>query len=362
MQPLSRDGLTADQVRAAITGPSPVVSWGADLLDRQGVFVRDLSDDLLECTVSRRMYADVHGTVDLSIAAELDWGNARVRPWLEIGGARFFQGAYDLVTPESATQDGIFRVQGMDPLHLLQSALGDTWTVTAGTGYLDAVRSVLAARGPFGSAVLLDSAADALTLPAPMVWVHVFQSPVSILRVANDLLAAVGYRGLWCDENGNYRSEPYRTPAERGPDWVFDTSDVATDVVLPERSIMLDDWQRPSSWSFMRRGLAYRPTEGDGLYTVSSSGGGPWCPVFYELDAADQASLVAQGDAQVIIDSSRSRLIDIRTGPLPMLSHFDVATYVDAAMGVSALVQVRSWDLPLHGGDTALTLEVVSGA
>jgi len=33
--------------------------------------------------------------------------------------------------------------------------------------------------------------------------------------VINELLASIGYRGLWCDENGNYRADRYIPPAQR---------------------------------------------------------------------------------------------------------------------------------------------------
>lgn len=70
------------------------------------VFVEDISADLKpdSSTIVRNMANKVHGTCDLSLQRELNWGKDRVRPWVEISAdgettTRWNMGVYAMVTP-----------------------------------------------------------------------------------------------------------------------------------------------------------------------------------------------------------------------------------------------------------------------
>ena len=53
-------------------------------------------------------------------------------------------------------------------------------------------------------------------------------------------------------------------------------------------------------------------------------------------------------------------MLEIKTGPLPLIWHFDTVMVRDTAMGTDAVkAQVVSWSLPLDGSDMSLTLEVL---
>lgn len=359
MQQLARQGHTADEVRATITGDAPAVSWGVDLLDLDDQPIGDLSDDVTACTVSRSMYADIHGTVAVTVTSELDWPGVRVRPWQAIDGVRFDLGVYGLETPESAADTGTFDVQGYDKLAGLRNIIGDSYTVASGVEYLTAITDAVTASGMTGVQVLLDTTAAGDMLDSAMVWALDVQAPASYLRVVNDLLSAIGYRGVWADEDGHYRSEPYQPPEQRASEWTFDLSDVATDIVAPGRTVTLDNWQRTNWWRFLRNGMSAQPVEGAGLYTVDLSGSSRKVRAFYAVDASSQASLESQGDRQVQADTSRTRLVDITFGPLPCLGHFDIVTYRDAAMGVDTRCQVRSWEQSLTEASCKATLEML---
>lgn len=368
-----RDGLTAAQVSSLLTADAVEVSAGLELLDTTDTVVSDISDSLAGGEVSRSNYAAVHGTCRLQVEQALQWGRDRVRPYMVLssGGvsARFNLGVFVLTTPDSQLGDSVvvYDVTGYDKLYLLQSPVGDTYTVAAGASYLQAVKDAIAAAGA-GSNVNLDSTKSGATLPAAMVWPLSSEKQATWLQVVNDLLAAVGYRGVWCDQDGYFRSEPYLAPVNRAVEWTFDLSSAAN-VVAEDRKVTADVWATPNWWRFIRNGLTTAPAEGSGQYTVinQSSGitsidsRGRTVRKVVFLDAADQASLVTQGDRIVTQDKQVSATVAFSTGPFPIAGHFDVATYADAANGGSWKVQAREWRQPLDGGDVSWTWERVDG-
>jgi len=365
VQSLARQGHTADDVRAILTDRRAVVAWGVDLLDLNDALIRPL-DSALMCTVSRQMYVAVHGRVELTVGESLDWPNVRVRPWQSVGGIRFDLGVFGLETPESAAATGIYSVTGYDKLAGLQRIVGDTYWVPASTPsakifYTALMRQAIADSGVTGAASAIDSASDAVELVAPMVWALDVQDPATYLRIVNDAAATIAYRGVWADEEGRFTSVPFRPPSERASEWTFDLADQRTNIIAPDRTVMLDNWRKPTAWRMVRNGMTTKPVEGAGLYTVGAWSDPKAVRAVYAFDAASQDSLVAQGDQQVRTDTSRTRLIELQSGPLPCLGHFDIATVIDPQMGVSSKVQCRAWTQPLHAGMASHTWEMVDG-
>lgn len=366
-----RDHLTDAQVRTLLTGPSVTVKAGLDLLDSSNNFVSDISADFDGGEVSRNCHADVHGTCTLKISQLLAWGKDRVRPWMELSDngviARFNLGVFVMTTPDSPRGKSLvsYTVTGYDLLHLLQDGPGDTYVVTSGTTYLQAVRDVLTASG-VGATLQLDGTLQNTTLPATMVWALDPSSATSWLRIVNDLLGAIDYRGLWADQDGALRSGPYAAPSTRGIEWVFNTTDEATNLVGEDRSLSSDVWGARNQWKFVRRGMTTLPIEGNGIYTVNNVSTGRTsqdalgrivrAPVQY-LDAADQASLVSQGNRIIAADQARSRQFDITAGPLPIAGHFDIVEFDDA--NETDKCQVTSWTIPLGGSNGSWHLESV---
>lgn len=362
MQDLARDGYTADQVRALLTADSVEVSAGCDLIDASNVFVDDISDDFDGGSISHDNYATVHGSCRLSITRALTWGKDRVRPWMTVGGVRFNLGVYVLTTPDTKRGEEpiTYDVTGYDLLHLLQDGPGDTYTVVAGTTYTQAVRDVITASG-IGARVLLDGTRQDATLPATRVWALTGDGP-SWLSVVNDLLREIGYDGIHADEDGNLRSGPFQDPAVAPSEWTFDTSDPRTNIVHEDRTETEDVWGAPNHWRFVRSRMDTQPVEGDGIYAVTNQSDGPTSidslgrtvrkVVF--LDAADQATLEAQGDKIVTEDRQVAHEFDLTVDPLPAMGHRDVVTLVDA--GSSDKMPVASWSLNLNGSPGHLKL------
>lgn len=388
MQPLTaapRDGFTAAQVTALLVAPDLTVDVGADLLDASLNFVDDLSLDVVVTgsVVHHSNYAPVHGTLDLTVSRALAWGKDRVRPYMLLSSAtagvsacRFNQGVYLLTTPDTELEETpqSWKVTGYDQLHILGDYIGDSRSVLEGANVLDAVRTFLTAAGITGP-VLLDTAASAKVLASTMTWPLTSSESPTWLRVVNDLLASINYRGVWCDWDGAFRSGPYVVPSARPSEWPFIVGDLVTGIVAAPRTVANDLWGVPNWWRFIANGLTVPPVElvpgvstNNGQYTAENASTGlssqasvgrvvHAAPVF--LDAVDDASLKSQGDALVATATRVSEVITAKLSPFPIAWHFDVATWSDAALGEDRKVQCRSWDLPLDGSDMTYILETV---
>ena len=366
-----RDAFAAAEIRSLITGDSLEVSAGLELLDSSNNFVEDISDDLDGGEISRSNFADVHGTCKLEIVRELAWGKDRVRPYMTLANdlisARFNLGVFVLTTPETSRIDNVitYEAQGFDLLYLLQSGPSDTYVATSGTTYLTAVQDVLTASG-VGVGLQLDGTGSATTLPVTMVWALNPDAETSWLSIINDLLSAINYRGLWANENGVFTSSPYAAPSTRAIEWTFDTSISTANIVGQERTLTSDVWAAKNWWRFVRKAMTVKPIEGAGIYTVTNASTGRTsvaalgrtvkAPVQF-LDAADQTSLVAQGDKIVAKNQAISRSFTIEVDPLPIASHFDIVELIDA--GFTDKCQVTSWTLPLDGSQGRWNLESV---
>ena len=365
-----RDSLTATQIIALITGPTVTVSTGLELLAQDLTVVQDISDDLLSGKVSRNCDATIHGTVSLQLSRELSWGTDLVHPYVLLDpdglAVRFDLGVFSLTTPEQtfAESPQTFACQGYDRLYLLNRQVGDSYQVAAGTDVLTAVRQAVSDAGLSG--VLLDGSASGQTLPTAMVWPLVGQAtdgsstgPTTWLRIINDLLTTISYRGVWADWDGIFRSGPYVDPSVRGVEWTLDEGATST-IQGEDRTLTQDMWQTPNRWVFTqsnRDPAAAAPSEGDGIYTVNNVSDGPtsqdarglvWAQQ-YTYDVSSQASLQALGDQRVAADKRVASAWSLKgMGPLPTVWHYDVMTLMVA--GGTYKVQGNSWDMDLITG------------
>lgn len=371
MQPIARDGLTADQVRAIVGASVLEVEAGCDLLDTDNVYVGDISEHLVPggSQVKRNSYATIHGTCKLGLSTELDWGKDRVRPWMRLtspsGSFRVDLGVYLLSTPDTTAGEDprTWQVEGYDLLEVLNHPHGQTFTASAGEAYLDVVTDLVEA---FGLEVSLSSKAEGKLLPRDRVWP--IDPDTSTLEIVNDLLGAAGYRGIYARWDGVLRSEPYQSPTDRPSEWVYDTADPRT-IVGPLRTLTADFFDAANRLvAILDDPEAGEPTEGDGLYTLTNQSDGRTSidargrtiSRVELLDAADQEALETQAD-QIFEEEKRvtEELTDLTVGPNPLHWHMDVARVVDPDLFFDRKCLVRSWSLPLDGSDGKVSVRSV---
>lgn len=355
-----RDHLTVDQVAALIESDLLEVSAGIDLLDNQDRFVDDLAGHLSGGSVSRRMDDTIHGTCTLTITRALAWSSDRVRPWMRLAAdgldARFDLGVYLLATPErTADQDPpTYTVQGYDKLLVLNTPIGVTYRVPAGTGVLTAAKTVIELTGE--TKVAFTGMGDEATLPSDRVWV--LDQENTYLKIVNDLLEAGGYTKVWCDHRGYYRTGLYQQPADQATEWTFRADDHARTIIVPHRTETVDVFDTPNEWVFVRSDPTLGPpTEANGgvwRYTNQSVG-----PASVDarkglikrrvefLDAITPTALQYQGQKIIDEDLAYSTFLSVQTGPFPLAWHNDV--YALAASGITRRWLSRSWSLPLDG-------------
>jgi hypothetical protein len=291
-------------------------------------------------------------------------------PSVGLSDIRFNLGVFVMTTPDTALGESprTYTVSGFDQLYLLQTCIGDSYAVGAGENVLDAVRQVLAS-ADIHAPVLLDTSGSAKTLATAMVWPQTSSDNPTWILVANDLLAAIGYRGLWCDQDGTFRSGPYVLPQNRPVEWVFDVGSLTVGMVADGRTVVNDLWSLPNWMTFVRNGLTTTPVNGSGMYVVSNWSNGPSSvdsverivkgPTVY-LDAVSQDDLEIQGDRLFAAATRTSEVITAKVSPFPAAGHFDQVTYNDPDLGIPRRAQCRSWSLPLSGEDGDYILEVIS--
>jgi len=130
------------------------VDVGLDLLDEDGVFVMDISDDLQPAgsSVARVMGNRIHGTCDLVIARRLLWGSQRVRPKMILtdvdGNSQTWNlGVYSMTTPQRVAGETpeTYKVSGYDLLSFLDNPYGSTYSAAVGAVPLTLIATILTA-------------------------------------------------------------------------------------------------------------------------------------------------------------------------------------------------------------------------
>lgn len=376
-----RNTLTAAQVVYLIQdAPSVSVDKGIELLDQGLNVLQDISSDLAGGSVSRQSFADLHGSGSFALSCDLDWQTAIVRPYIVLRdgsiSARFNLGAYYTSTPKRSvkTFPRVHDVTGYDILHRLHDPVGDTYVVAKDTLYLAAVEQILIEQG--FTKYIIDQSAAATPLPADRTWA--LDENIKWVTVINDLLAAIGYQGIWSDWNGYLRVHQYITPRDRAPEWAYrvvDDQGNSVSMLAPERTVEQDYYEAPNRWVAVRSNSWTRtvtdgegnqveeeipPTENNGIFTYVNETTGPTSVSardgriitrFLSIEAADQGSLVAAAQISIDADLRLSTNYEVSSFPNPLHWHFDRVILDDPELAELKDLLVTSWSLDLQGGD-----------
>ena len=370
-----------------ITAVGVEIGFGCDVLDDAGTVTETLDGgiptrdkvtgritsvpdgaEIVGGTVRHGAYDPVHGTCELTITKALDWQHVWLRPWQSVTAlgrtVKAPLGVFRPTMPElpMGSEPLIFTVSGADRLSLLQDSMDDSQVSPAAVSVLaEVTRAITAAQVP--GRILADSTAASTLLTYDMVWALDASDPDSYLRWINDLLGSVAYRALWADLSGDFRVEQYRPPEQRPASWLFDLTDPATDIMRVARTSRTDGWTPYNAWRFVRQNLPYEPTIGDGIYEIPPPTGERPVWRIADLAAADQASLVAQGDQMADTDRRAIQTVEYKAVGFVGGEHFDVYDVVDPQLraGEKQHMQCRASVVDLPSGEVTLTLEVPRG-
>lgn len=379
MQPATgqpRQHLTAAEVEELIVGPAVEVDAGVEAIDLVSGETSDISEHLVPSgsSVSRDCDALIHGTCRLRLSVELPWASTLLRPFATLSNsttsARFDLGVYELGTPSTVVDEDprTFDVEGYDRLSRLRWAVGATYRVAASSGALTAVAASIAAADEAGFGVVFDGIADDPALSSDWVWPIAGDS--TWLRVCNDLLGAVGYRSLWCDWRGRYRSGPWQSPSARGTEWCYCADDPRVTIVHDGRTQTRDIWPVANRWIFIRRNIDQgAPADGDGVVVRDNVSTGPASRDAFagkvrtevvEVDAESHAALEVLADDHVEAALGVATYLDVELGCNPLHWHRDVVRLIDGNEDSRWLVQ--SWELPLDGSPMRQTWRRIDAA
>jgi hypothetical protein len=172
--------------------------------------------------------------------------------------------------------------------------------------------------------------------------------------VIGDLLQMVGYDELWFDEDGVAVVEPYVSPSERAPGYVYEDSEGSVLSSVAEQS--LDLFKVPNKWVL----FTSNPDQSSLVSTYTNTS--PASPtstvnrsrtiskVVQAQSAADQASLDVM-TAQVAFDDSQVyEVLEIATGFMPIHSCNDVLDVRFAGLAVRGRYCEMAWEMVLEPG------------
>lgn len=372
--------ITVEQRTLLTASPLRIVDCGAEVLnlDLTPHDLGDIASEVADGSISYNSDADIHRTCTLELAPsfELDYPDVLVKPYTVLASrdtsATFYTGVFYLSRPETPIGTGADQsVSGNDRLAFLHREVAADYTLAGALTYYDAFAQVFADAGLTG--YLIDGAARDYTLPAARTWplvarstdpdANVGSTPVTWLRVLNDLLTAINFRGVWCDENGFFRCQQYLEPSVRPPEFTFNRDDPKTNIIA-ERTVVKNRLPY-NRWV----AIATNPPEG----VVPSIGNGyvvelktadhataafDW-PKVYEYEVASPAVLAGLAARRMAADLRGQTLIRVDTGEFPVAGHNDIFTWVDAAAGGSFKVQARQYDFNLKSGNVRWTWEVI---
>jgi len=229
----------------------------------------------------------------IGASALIDWMSARLRPWVQVNGMRW--------------NLGIFLASSPDDVHDVDAVRQDV-TLLDKTSILDADELDTPLSLPVGEQVvpwvqqiILDSSGESLTaivpsdktLSAALTW----PAGTSKLDVVNQLLDSIAYNALWCDREGQWRSEPWIDPADQVPSIVF--AEGAAAIHSARIVVSQNNTGVPNKVICIVQGDDSNP----GLIAVATNTdptspysyarrGGRWIPKTYDnLEASDQATL-----------------------------------------------------------------------
>lgn len=376
MQPLldpPRGGLSEDAVRGLLQSDTVVqVEYGCEWLNHNLALVEDITDSMLPgSTISSDIYATIHRSCSLvfSSDAPFDYATDFVKPYMVLRNpdtgvsARFNLGVYTLENPDfdNSVLPSSMTYNGMDLLHFLDQPIGDSFEVAVGSDPISVAANLITSVVPGADVDYVLSG-----VPTTQIYTWAYSDNPTYLGVVNDLMALVGYLGVWVDWDGVFRLGPYVPPSSGTVEWVFDF-EADDNIVAEDRTSQQTFFDVPNWWRFTISNLTDSPVEGVSMLTYvdndptnpgSYPNRGRYIKRVVSVDAASYDALVALAIVTIAADLSPAETFAVKTSPFPLAWHRDLIRMVDPNLANippsnSSIRRVlaRSWELSLDGSD-----------
>jgi len=256
-------------------------------------------------------------------------------------------------------------VDCLDKLEVLSTPHGSSYTVASGDAILPAVEALITAAGE--SKQNFDQTSAAVTATSDRVFS--LSDDWTTLGIVNDLLESIGYEGLWVDRLGNFRSRPYRSPADRPTVWSYDADNELSTMVGEFRTFTSDYYQAANQIVAIRDDPGDDiPVDGDGITTLTNQSdgltsvdarGGRTIRRIIRGEYATQAALVTAATEALDTEKRVANYLSATVSPNPVHGHFDVVQFKDADIPVNGRFLLTDWVLPLDGSDMSLSMRAV---
>lgn len=381
---MARGGYTAEQVKAALHAPNRQIAFRYDLLDSQNNYKRALTT-VMGGSISYNSLAEIKRTARFSIKDDgtINFLSDRIKPYCRLwvppgrvlaryytflqasfpalheeirlapetgGWVEFPLGVFILSTPpRRADAYGVVtrEVEAYDLLQVLtDDKVEDRYTVTAGTNYIAAIKTLLDGAG----LTQQNLTATDKTLPTDRDW----GPGTKKLHIINNLLSAINYRSLYIDEDGFAVAKPYVSPASRASEYTYRDDDQSVIFPGPEQS--LDLFAVPNKWVLVvsepdRDPLTATYINDNPNSPTSTVSRGRTIVDYREyVEAADQATLNARAERIAFEASQVYEKVIFETAIMPMHSDSDVFTLEFSDLGISAKYAETGWSFELRAG------------
>jgi hypothetical protein len=146
---------------------------------------------------------------------------------------------------------------------------------------------------------------------------------------------------------------PYKSPAERAPEYTYATDQAS--VIRGEVAQTIDLFDIPNKWVLVKSEADQAPLTATYTNTSTTSptstiSRGRTIVDFRTDDAADQATLNAKAARLAFEASQVFESVEVSTAAMPMHSNADVVAFEIHGLAVADKYSEQSWELPLEVG------------
>lgn len=344
-----------------------------DLLDNQERLIGELNGvdpgGSLEWTAGTAIKGSGSILVQDLPEHEFDWLDIRIKPYILVtdDAGEMSEDPLGVFIPTVPTahwtdEQRSWDVQLQDKLVILDQDTiitpdgePQTYQLDAGANVITAVKAIIVDAGE--TAVAIEDDPDA-TLETGQA----FEVGTTRLKIINELLETANYFSLSVDGNGQYRTRPYKRPAERTPVYSAETpfADAAHSLMTPDFSVTSDIFGVPNRyWALQQstgesEGNLAVATNEDPDSPFSFPSRGRWITEGEKgVEATDQAALQSYAERKLDELTSVTTTVDLAHLYLPRINIENVVLM--RAGEVDTLTVVTQTSVPLDSESVCTT-------